>query len=385
MPYDVNAALRQYMTNYDAQHPAGIVSTSQDLGWLSSIYQNQNYSRAATWADVSVQDLVNAGIDPNAVTAGARAASRRAKPTAKPAATPGAGSTASPGYTAPRVDPLTIGEVGWNAAVLKSSPELAALFRRAVAETWSQQKFQAEVRNTQWFKTHQESWRTSEILRLTDPKSYTDQWNKAKQTVIDRAAQLGATINGGALTRAVNQYVRLGWTTEQLDSTLSQYITEVNGAYRGAAGQAVQNLRGIARANGVTYNDKWYGDAARAVSGGARSLQDYENDIRTQAASAFPVFSEQIKAGQNVADIASPYIQRMSALLEINPQQIDLFDNTIREALSGRNPDTGKAQAKSLWQFENDLRNDPRWQKTQNAKETYSNAAENILKTWGLI
>lgn len=290
----------------------------------------------------------------------------------------------APSYTPP-VDKLDLQKVGWNKAVLTTYPELAALFRRGVAEGWDQAKLQAEIRNTKWYKKHNDTWRATEILRLTNGETYRSKLEESRAEVVAQAAQMGATLSGSQLNSVVNQVFRLGVSGAQLNKLLSNYVVASDGVMKGAAGTTQEELKRLARANGVSYNDNWYASASRAVVGGVKTLQDYENDIRKQAASAFPVYADQIKAGQDVVDIASPYIQRMGALLEINPADVDLFDSSIREALSGRNPDTGKAQAKSLWQFENDLRKDPRWQKTNNAKETYANATQGLLKTWGLM
>ena len=300
-----------------------------------------------------------------------------AQPTSIPTPTP----TPTP---TPVQDTLNLADVGWNKAVLTTYPELAALFRRGIAGGWSSAHLIAQVRNTNWYKNNTETWRLTEVQRLTDPKSYSQGWNSVKNDLVAQAAQLGATLTGNTLTKAVNQVYRFGLKGQDVTKLLSNYITEHNGVMGGAAGTAQQNLRQIAQLNGVSYNDEWYSTAARGVVSGTRTAQDYENDIRTQAASAFPVYADQIKAGQNVSAIASPYVQRMSTLLELNPTDVNLFDPHIREALSGRNPDTGKAQAKSLWQFENDLRKDPRWQFTNNARQTTANVANSILQKWGL-
>jgi len=144
-----------------------------------------------------------------------------------------------------------------------------------------------------------------------------------------------------------------------------------------------ENLRQLADNNGVSYNGDWFNNAARSIVGGTRSFQDFENDIRNQAASAFPTYAEQIRAGQNVKDIASPYINSMSRILEINPDGITLEDNSIRQALSGISPKDGKPAAKSLWEFERDIRKDPRWNNTNNARESASSLALGVLKDMG--
>jgi len=362
------------------------------IQWWNAVNDGQSYDAGASnvaqygvWGqDTSQLIAANQAANPAPAPSPTRT-SQPVQASARRSTQPAPAPAPAPTYTPPPVDKLDLQKVGWNKAVLTTYPELAALFRKGVAEGWSQETFQAKVRNTKWYKTHAESWRTTEILRLTDRKTYNQNLANTKANVVAQAAQMGATLSGDQLNSVVNQVFRLGVEGAQLTKLLSNYVVAVDGAMKGQAGATQEELKRLARANGISYNDNWYASASRAVVGGVKTLQDYENDIRRQAASAFPVYADQIKAGQDVADIASPYIQRMSALLEINPADVDLFDNSIREALSGRNPDTGKAQAKSLWQFENDLRKDPRWQKTSNAKETYSNLAQGVLKNWGLI
>ena len=283
-----------------------------------------------------------------------------------------------------KLDPTELAELyGFASAVLRSNKEISKLFDQAIAGDYSKEQFIARFRSTKYYKTHSETWRLTEATRLTDPKTYQKEWNGAKAEVSSNAAALGASLSEATLNKVVNAYYRQGYNPQQLRTLLSRYIFVKDGVLGGEAGKNAQDLKELARANGMQYNDDWFNNASRAVIAGKSTLQDYQNTIRTQAASAFPVYAQQIMSGQNVADIASPYVQRMSALLEISPEKIDLFDNSIREALSGRNPETGKAETKSLWQFENDIRKDERWLKTNNARETFSSATAGILKAWG--
>lgn len=284
---------------------------------------------------------------------------------------------------AKKKDKITLADVGWNKAVLQSNPELRKLFNDAVAGTWNGVKFEAELKNTNWFKKSNTRWQETEVQRLTRPAQFKSGLAAARQAVINQAAKVGATLTNDTLNYATSQLYRQGWDEDQLNAALSGYVTIKQGQVGGDTGSDIDKLRAIADANGVSYSDSYYQTAAQSMVKGNRTAQDYVNDVRVQAASAYPVYAEQIKAGQNVKDIASPYIQRMGALLEVNDQDINLNDPTIREAISGINPETGKAQAKSLWQFENDLRKDPRWAKTANAREQTSKVANGILQKWG--
>ncbi len=290
--------------------------------------------------------------------------------------------------TPARRDTLTIADLGWNKAVLTSNKELAALFKRATTEGWSnnaagQARFQAALKNTQWFKTSSTRWQETEVERLTRPAQYKSGMAAARQAVINQAAKVGATLDEATLTTATTQFYRQGWTEQQLNSSLSAYVTIKDGQISGDTGSSIDKLRQLASDNGVSYNDSYYQTAAQAIVAGTKTLDDYVNDVQTLAASSYPVYAKQIREGQSVKDIVSPYIQRMGALLEINDQDIQLTDPTIREAISGIDPATGEARTKSLWQFENDLRKDPRWLQTNNARDTMANATSGVLKAWG--
>jgi hypothetical protein len=85
-----------------------------------------------------------------------------------------------------------------------------------------------------------------------------------------------------------------------------------------------------------------------------------------------------------VAEIANPYIRSMATLLELNDADIDLFDPTIRAALTGRTQD-GTPAVKPIWQFENEVRSDSRWLNTNNARDSLDGVGNSILKMWGLV
>jgi hypothetical protein len=58
-----------------------------------------------------------------------------------------------------------------------------------------------------------------------------------------------------------------------------------------------------------------------------------------------------------------------------------MFDDDIQQAV--RND--GKPGVMSMTEYQVKLRNDPRWAKTQNAREEASKYATDILRSFGLI
>jgi hypothetical protein len=59
---------------------------------------------------------------------------------------------------------------------------------------------------------------------------------------------------------------------------------------------------------------------------------------------------------------------------------VDLFNSHVAKAMTTNNG----GQAYSIWQFENDLRKDPLWKKTQNAQDGAMQVAHQVLQNFGM-
>ena len=111
-------------------------------------------------------------------------------------------------------------------------------------------------------------------------------------------------------------------------------------------------------------------------------------NIRAMAKTFYPGLSNLIDQGVKVSNIASIYTGEMQKILELPATSIDWAnDPYISKALQNRGMDNtsqGKDGALNLNDFAIMLRNDPRWSKTQNAREEASGYANSILRSFGL-
>lgn len=175
------------------------------------------------------------------------------------------------------------------------------------------------------------------------------------------------------------------WLTDQVKTKLLAGAQEVNkiGIPEGPLGQNFVQVKNFAAKNGIMLSDEAANEYATQIVAGTLDDNTVYNTIRESAASAFPQLADKIKAGIDVKTIADPYIQSMSNILEIPYTSIDLFDPKIRSALSFTLPD-GKVGTKSIYDFEKDLRQDTRWQYTNNAKKSVADSVLTVLKDFGL-
>ena len=293
----------------------------------------------------------------------------------------------------PYVAPMTRGETaesyGFVESLMNSDPDLKKLFDQAVKEGWTSQKFQAGLRDTNWFKTRSSTERAFLTEQYGDPATANQKRDAAWIHVRQLANKLGI-VEGPELGHIFDDWaykvVAQGWSDDQLRNEIAKYISfgATGQQWEGEAGQIMQKLHSNAYDMGVEMDRSWYEQAVRMTVSGQTTEQDYQNEIRKQARSLYSNWSKQIDAGQSVKDLASPYMQSMAQILELPPGSINLFDPTIKQALQYKDPQSGQSSVKQLWQFENDLRNDDRWKKTKNAQDSMMQVAHQVLSDFGV-
>ena len=105
------------------------------------------------------------------------------------------------------------------------------------------------------------------------------------------------------------------------------------------------------------------------------SLDDFNQKIRNYAKAAVPEWAKKlIDQGTDLTDIISPYRATMADELELPYTSIDVTDAAVQNALSSN---------MSLAEMRKQLRQDTRWQYTDKAKESVSNAALKVLRDFG--
>lgn len=212
------------------------------------------------------------------------------------------------------------------------------------------------------------------------------------KTTIKYTYRDGQLINTDYLT-ADNQDPKV-WLEDQIKTKLLAGAEETVqvGIPEGPIGKNFVQIKNFASRNGIMMSDDAASDYATKIVTGKLDEDTIFNTIRESAASAFPKFADKIKAGIDLKTLADPFIQSMSSILEIPYTSIDLFDPTIRNALSGgyskvtATPGMGGVSRGeyTLYDFEKDLRQDARWQYTKNAKKVVADSALKVLQDFGV-
>lgn len=299
---------------------------------------------------------------------------------------------------------------GVQAALINSDPSLKTLFEQARKENWDANRFKAEFLNTDWAKTHAETWQASERARLSAPGTYADSYNRMRTLIAQTAVGQGIALSPdqlGAEAAVDKPHDRTGniveWALDQswgkgLDATaLKTHIAElgkVNLALPGgSAFNYASELKQYAFDNGLSNltlsgGADYYSQAAQSILLGKSDVNTWKADILKTTKQNYGAFAAQLDAGMTMRSIAAPYINTLANLLEIAPDQVNLGDSTgygkmVTDALRGTDPANPKPIA--LYDFEKTVKANPAWGYTNNARDTVLGGVGGLLKTLGKV
>ena len=177
-----------------------------------------------------------------------------------------------------------------------------------------------------------------------------------------------------------------GWGNEEILLNMRPFLTDTleSGAdVTGTAGDFRDSLTAWSQSNGIDLDSSAVAKYVANMTLGSQSLENVKQDIReAYLVGAYPAWADRIKAGFDPSEIAKPYRSKMANLLEVDIEDINLNDALLQRGMQGVGAD-GKPSVTPLYAFEKQIREDPRWQQTDNAYETYTRVGTDLLKMFG--
>jgi len=296
--------------------------------------------------------------------------------------------------------------------IFKLDPKLGELLVEAVDTDMDPAIFLSKAKLTPWWQKNSESVRTkivnrekyNDLLKAGEDVKNTEYGmylGKQIRSVKAQAKEIGGVTLTDEQAQSVAQKIYDGNLEDDplaINALITPFIGKTtsivgNGlSTTGFGGQALQNyqtLQGIAKSNGFALKDILPNISAvtaggdletavlRGLANGDIDINRVAQDARMLAAQGQPQYVRNLLGqGYDLENIYAPYRQTMASTLELDPNQIDLNDNTLRMAIT----DKGDM---NLYDFKKALRQDNRWQYTGSAKEEVSNAALGVLRDFG--
>ncbi len=141
---------------------------------------------------------------------------------------------------------------------------------------------------------------------------------------------------------------------------------------------ALQSVQDAAKANGIVLTPQDASNYAERVRNGEK-LDEIAATFRKIAAISQPkAVADLLNTGTDLATIYQPYKAAMATTLELNPNDIQLTDPALANAVTGD-------KTMTTYEFQRALRKDNRWQYTNNARSEAADVATQVLKDFGFM
>jgi hypothetical protein len=306
------------------------------------------------------------------------------------------------------------------AKFIQSVPELSNLLNQAITNNWSSTEWATQFSGSQWAQAHPGNIGLAEIKRISTPEEYNLDYNQAYDKASTLASQLGVQLTPNQLGQkidpsaigevqnvdqdAVNKGQDItNWilqnpnaSDQQIQQRMAQYGTlnpQALGGTIKAQSNALQTMAeqyGVlgqyapagTSGTGTNYFDQYALKMAAGATGYDQNTA--EQQFKTAAMSTYKPYAEQIANGSKVSDLASPYINTLSSLLEVDPSNIQLGSATgygamISKAMMG----DANGQTVNPYDFASQVRSQPEWLNTQNAHQTILNGVNTLISKMG--
>ena len=290
--------------------------------------------------------------------------------------------------------------------IFNNVPSLKRILNRYVKENWTESKLRKAIRDDVWYRKNSaeikaryvQLYNYRDLVAIGQADGSTDyekQISTLERQIADKARAMGSAIASDpeALRRAAeNMYItNVGiddaMTTDFIAAAIRPITSTIGGVatqtYSGEALKDYQTIQDIARSNGLRVKDIIPGgfnerQVLEGIATGRLDPNRIAQDTRILAQQGQPQYvRDLLSQGYNLDQVFAPYRQTMANLLEINADEIDLNDSTLRSAIS----DKGDM---NVYDFKKTLKQDNRWQYTENAKQEVSDATLKILRDFGL-
>jgi hypothetical protein len=276
----------------------------------------------------------------------------------------------------------------------KQRAEIEGLFEKAKTQNWSEDTFMENLKGTTWWQKTIPSLRQF-FLETKDPRNAATFAEKLKNNIDSITTKLEALgIAPSYIDPKTNQKVdnksfiegfameaiKNNWDDDQIANELAKKgnIIFTGG---GTIGSYLDRIKDTAYMYGINLDANLQKSINTSLLDpmDGRDYNYWTNSLKQMAIDApeNKPFAESLKAGRSLYEVTTSYRNQMANLLEVDGAAItwqDLMSKVI---------DKESNNARTFADFTKALKQDPLWQYTKNAKETYSNMALDLAKMFG--
>lgn len=273
-------------------------------------------------------------------------------------------------------------------APLLKIPEVAELIIKASTPgaQWNSTKFQAQLQGTKWWKQNSISAQNWIVTQLTHPGEAARQQGAMAQQIHAAAATEGIVLKPGDLGDLVDNALKNGWTSGQIQNQVAQHAV-AGTLHAGTVQATATNLGNIAGDYGVPVSHMTAFQWSKKIAAGTATQDGFTAYAQNQAKALYPHLGEQIDQGFTVRQIADPYLQVAQQLgVLANPATADLSHTKWTAALQGRDAKGAIVGPMTLDGWSRKIMDDPQyqWDRTDNARQAATSLVQSLGQTFGV-
>lgn len=318
-------------------------------------------------------------------------------PTPKPKPKPGDQGTPPPPADGLDTKTLWVSYLRSTFASLEDKTQKAQidkLLEDAKKFKYDEKTFMDLLKGTIWWQTTLPSMR-SFFLETSDPRNastFTEKLQNKMSTIAAKLDTLGISAmstdpatgklidNSEFIKGLAMQTIQNNWDDSQLEDFIA---TKSNVMFTGGGtlGSTLEKVKNQAYMYGIKIDSALEKEINFSLldPNDGRDANYWLYSVKQQAMDSptYKPFAESLKAGRSLYEVTNNYRQQMANLLEVDSTAITWDD------LMGKVVDNTTGNARTFADFTKQVKQDKLWQYTKNAKETYSNMALDLARTFG--
>jgi len=264
------------------------------------------------------------------------------------------------------------------------------------------------VQNTTWYKNQTDTQRKYAFYKETNPGQYAADLQLNASNIVKQFAGNGLTITAADAIKYAEQMMQQAVIQ---DGKVIRYDQDFLNKLMADAikfdktntidGKVIYDLDGkLETMSNALYQKAWdYGypattsnkgfttwfeNTVKGLVAGTLNPEDVDNELQSRAISLFPGLKDQITRGQSLRDAADPYLQAIAQTWEVDPDSLDLNNDTVQQVLNYTD-DKGNIVPMNLYGAKKTARRSANFDFTQTAKEEKTGIAQVILKDHGYL
>lgn len=234
-------------------------------------------------------------------------------------------------------DDPTKAEYGFTRFFLEKHEEIRKLVQKADNQNWTLERFQAELKNTDWYRKLTDAQQRWSVLVADKPEQAEREIEDAERRIARLASAMGVDLKQSELNdlakRAARNQLDDGFIQELV---ASKYDMGEDKAEEGQASVTIDQIRGIAEDYGVKVDASTMQRWTTQVLEGSQTVDGLIDKIREQAKMLFPQVKNSLNT-QTTRDLLEPYMNMAADELGIPTNQMKTTDGQWLRALQGEN------------------------------------------------